>query len=46
MIIKIAAENGAKILNPEKDIVFVKLDTAVVIIDQFDHMGYGDDNND
>ena len=39
-IIKICIEHGARILNPEKEITFPSPDTAVLILDGYDHMKY------
>lgn len=39
-IIKVIEKHGARILNPEKDIIFPNAETAIIIIDGYSHMSY------
>eukprot|EP00347_Sterkiella_histriomuscorum_P020695 403336831 len=38
--LEVMKKHGARILNPSTDIIFVKSDSAVIIVDGFDHMAF------
>ena len=41
--LKVIKKHGARVLNPALDITFTSADTAVILVDGFDHMVFEKD---